>query len=155
MIFRSGFHAHKFGKSSDLVYNQLTTEHPLDLGRYLVANCFTSGYPNRTSGMTFDEISRRLSAPSASFFIVASLISCVSTSIGMSEYIYGSDIILTTSILVFRLQPNARSCWMQPRRLKIDGCKMNRFSVLFDQAKRKKRCAIQLLLQQRIFNSPG
>ena len=36
---------------------------------------------------------------------------------------------------------------MLPRRLKTDGSKMNRFIVLFDQAKRKKRCAIQLLLQ--------
>lgn len=29
-----------FGKTSDLVYSKLTTEHPIDLTRYQVANCF-------------------------------------------------------------------------------------------------------------------
>ena len=35
-----GFNAIKFGKTSPLVYDQLTTEHPIDLCRYQVANCF-------------------------------------------------------------------------------------------------------------------
>jgi class I fructose-bisphosphate aldolase len=30
----------KFGKTHDLVYTQLTTDHPIDLTRYQVANCF-------------------------------------------------------------------------------------------------------------------
>jgi class I fructose-bisphosphate aldolase len=29
-----------FGKTSDLVYNKFTTEHPIDLTRYQVANCY-------------------------------------------------------------------------------------------------------------------
>jgi class I fructose-bisphosphate aldolase len=29
-----------YGKTSDLVYNKLTTEHPIDLTRYQVANCY-------------------------------------------------------------------------------------------------------------------
>ena len=35
-----GFNAINFGKTSPLVYDQLTTEHPIDLCRYQVANCF-------------------------------------------------------------------------------------------------------------------
>ena len=35
-----GFNAIKFAKTSPLVYDQLTTEHPIDLCRYQVANCF-------------------------------------------------------------------------------------------------------------------
>jgi len=30
----------KFGKTSDLVYSQLTTDHPIDLTRYQVVNCY-------------------------------------------------------------------------------------------------------------------
>jgi class I fructose-bisphosphate aldolase len=30
----------KFGKTSDLVYSQLTTDHPIDLTRYQVLNCY-------------------------------------------------------------------------------------------------------------------
>ena len=35
-----GFNALKFGKTSPLVYSQLTTDHPIDLVRYQVANCY-------------------------------------------------------------------------------------------------------------------
>ena len=35
-----GYSATKHGKTSPLVYNQLTTDHPIDLTRYQVANCF-------------------------------------------------------------------------------------------------------------------
>ncbi len=35
-----GFSALKFGKTSPLVYDQLTTDHPIDLCRYQVANCY-------------------------------------------------------------------------------------------------------------------
>ena len=35
-----GFYALKFGKTSDKVYSQLTSDHPIDLTRYQVANCF-------------------------------------------------------------------------------------------------------------------
>jgi class I fructose-bisphosphate aldolase len=35
-----GYKALKFGKTSSLVYEKLTTEHPIDLCRYQVANCF-------------------------------------------------------------------------------------------------------------------
>ena len=35
-----GYVALKFGKTSPLVYEQLTTEHPIDLCRYQVANCY-------------------------------------------------------------------------------------------------------------------
>jgi class I fructose-bisphosphate aldolase len=35
-----GFNAIKFGKTSPLVYEQLTTDHPIDLCRYQVANCY-------------------------------------------------------------------------------------------------------------------
>jgi class I fructose-bisphosphate aldolase len=35
-----GFNALKFGKTSDKVYSQLTSDHPIDLTRYQVANCF-------------------------------------------------------------------------------------------------------------------
>lgn len=34
-----GFNAVKFGKTSPLVYEQLTSDHPIDLCRYQVANC--------------------------------------------------------------------------------------------------------------------
>jgi class I fructose-bisphosphate aldolase len=35
-----GYNALKFGKTSPLVYENLTTNHPIDLCRYQVANCF-------------------------------------------------------------------------------------------------------------------
>ncbi|MFZ1729118.1 MAG: class I fructose-bisphosphate aldolase [Bacteroidota bacterium] len=35
-----GYNAIKFGKTSKLVYSQLTTDHPIDLTRYQVANCY-------------------------------------------------------------------------------------------------------------------
>lgn len=35
-----GFNATKHGKTSPLVYSQLTTDHPIDLTRYQVANCY-------------------------------------------------------------------------------------------------------------------
>lgn len=35
-----GYTAIKFGKTSDKVYSELTTDHPIDLCRYQVANCY-------------------------------------------------------------------------------------------------------------------
>ncbi|MFC1757821.1 class I fructose-bisphosphate aldolase [Planctomycetota bacterium] len=35
-----GYNAIKFGKTSPLVYENLTTDHPIDLCRYQVANCY-------------------------------------------------------------------------------------------------------------------
>jgi len=35
-----GYNALKFGKTSPLVYDQLTSDHPIDLCRYQVANCY-------------------------------------------------------------------------------------------------------------------
>ncbi len=35
-----GYPAVKFGKTHDLVYSELTTDHPIDLTRYQVANCY-------------------------------------------------------------------------------------------------------------------
>lgn len=35
-----GYHALKFGKTHEKVYTTLTTEHPIDLCRYQVANCY-------------------------------------------------------------------------------------------------------------------
>jgi class I fructose-bisphosphate aldolase len=35
-----GYTALKFGKTSPLVYSELTTDHPIDLVRYQVANCY-------------------------------------------------------------------------------------------------------------------
>lgn len=35
-----GYKALKFGKTSDKVYSELTTDHPVDLVRYQVANCY-------------------------------------------------------------------------------------------------------------------
>ncbi|MDE0267552.1 MAG: class I fructose-bisphosphate aldolase [Acidimicrobiaceae bacterium] len=35
-----GYRAIAFGKTHDLVYNQLTSDHPIDLCRYQVANCY-------------------------------------------------------------------------------------------------------------------
>ncbi len=35
-----GYNAVNFGKTSPLVYSQLTTDHPIDLTRYQIANCY-------------------------------------------------------------------------------------------------------------------
>jgi class I fructose-bisphosphate aldolase len=35
-----GYTALKFGKTSPLVYSKLTTDHPIDLTRYQVINCY-------------------------------------------------------------------------------------------------------------------
>ena len=35
-----GYNATKHGKTSPLVYSELTTDHPIDLTRYQVANCY-------------------------------------------------------------------------------------------------------------------
>ncbi|MCG8125168.1 MAG: fructose-bisphosphate aldolase, partial [Candidatus Thiodiazotropha taylori] len=35
-----GYQAVKFGKTHDKVYSELTSEHPIDLVRYQVANCY-------------------------------------------------------------------------------------------------------------------
>ena len=35
-----GYNALNFGKTSKLVYSQLTTDNPIDLTRYQVANCY-------------------------------------------------------------------------------------------------------------------
>jgi class I fructose-bisphosphate aldolase len=35
-----GFNALKFGKTNPKVYSELTTDHPIDLVRYQVANCY-------------------------------------------------------------------------------------------------------------------
>src|SRR4029077_11890777 len=35
-----GYTALKFGKTSELVYSKLTTDHPIDLARYQVVNCY-------------------------------------------------------------------------------------------------------------------
>jgi len=35
-----GYNAIKFGKTSPIVYEKLTTDHPIDLTRYQVANCY-------------------------------------------------------------------------------------------------------------------
>lgn len=39
-INNGGFNALKFGKTSPKVYDGLTTDHPVDLARYQVANCY-------------------------------------------------------------------------------------------------------------------
>ena len=35
-----GYNALKFGKTHPKVYSELTTDHPIDLVRYQVANCY-------------------------------------------------------------------------------------------------------------------
>jgi fructose-bisphosphate aldolase, class I len=39
-IGNDGYRAIKFGKTHDKVYSELTTDHPIDLVRYQVANCY-------------------------------------------------------------------------------------------------------------------
>lgn len=45
-----GFRALKFGKTDSLVYEKLTSEHPIDLTRYQVANCYMGRVPLINSG---------------------------------------------------------------------------------------------------------
>ena len=39
-VNNGGFKALKFGKTHDKVYTELTTDHPIDLTRYQVVNCY-------------------------------------------------------------------------------------------------------------------
>ncbi len=39
-VNNGGYNAVKFGKTSSIVYDKLTTDHPIDLTRYQVANCY-------------------------------------------------------------------------------------------------------------------
>jgi len=45
-----GFEVVKFGKTSPLVYSELTTDNPIDLTRYQVLNCFAGRVPLINSG---------------------------------------------------------------------------------------------------------
>lgn len=45
-----GFNAIKVGKTSPLVYSELTTDHPIDLTRYQLANCYMGRAPLINSG---------------------------------------------------------------------------------------------------------
>jgi class I fructose-bisphosphate aldolase len=45
-----GYKATKHGKTSDLVYTKLTTDHPIDLCRYQLANCYMGKIPLINSG---------------------------------------------------------------------------------------------------------
>jgi len=45
-----GYKATQHGKTSELVYTQLTTDHPIDLCRYQVANCYMGKIPLINSG---------------------------------------------------------------------------------------------------------
>jgi fructose-bisphosphate aldolase, class I len=45
-----GYNALKFGKTHKKVYSDLTTDHPIDLTRYQVANCFMGRAPLINSG---------------------------------------------------------------------------------------------------------
>lgn len=45
-----GFNALKFGKTHKLVYEKLTSEHPIDLTRYQVVNCYMGRIPLINSG---------------------------------------------------------------------------------------------------------
>ena len=46
----NGFTEINFGKSSPLMYDKLTSEHPIDLTRYQVANCYMGKIPMINSG---------------------------------------------------------------------------------------------------------
>lgn len=46
----NGFTALDFGKTHPLVYDKLTSEHPVDLTRYQVANCYMGRIPLINSG---------------------------------------------------------------------------------------------------------
>ena len=45
-----GYNALKFGKTHPKVYDELTTDHPIDLTRYQVANCYMGRIPMINSG---------------------------------------------------------------------------------------------------------
>lgn len=45
-----GYEVLKFGKTHPLVYEKLTSEHPIDLARYQVANCYLGRIPLINSG---------------------------------------------------------------------------------------------------------
>jgi class I fructose-bisphosphate aldolase len=45
-----GYNALKFGKTSKEVYEKLTTDHPIDLTRYQVLNCYNGRIPLINSG---------------------------------------------------------------------------------------------------------
>jgi fructose-bisphosphate aldolase, class I len=45
-----GYNAIKVGKTSPLVYSELTTDHPIDLTRYQLANCYMGRAPLINSG---------------------------------------------------------------------------------------------------------
>ena len=45
-----GYNALKFGKTDPLVYSQLTTDHPIDLTRWQVVNCYAGRIPMINSG---------------------------------------------------------------------------------------------------------
>ncbi|HEV1997618.1 MAG TPA: fructose-bisphosphate aldolase, partial [Candidatus Dormibacteraeota bacterium] len=45
-----GFTALKFGKTAPAMYSKLTTDHPIDLCRYQVLNCFAGRVPLINSG---------------------------------------------------------------------------------------------------------
>ncbi|UCD53669.1 MAG: class I fructose-bisphosphate aldolase [Phycisphaerales bacterium] len=45
-----GFTALKFGKTDDRVYRQLSSDHPIDLTRYQVVNCYMGQAPLMNSG---------------------------------------------------------------------------------------------------------
>jgi fructose-bisphosphate aldolase, class I len=45
-----GYNALKFGKTDPLVYDQLTTDHPIDLTRWQVVNCYAGRIPLINSG---------------------------------------------------------------------------------------------------------
>jgi class I fructose-bisphosphate aldolase len=45
-----GYNAVKFGKTDPAVYSKLTTDHPIDLTRYQVANCYMGRSPLINSG---------------------------------------------------------------------------------------------------------
>jgi fructose-bisphosphate aldolase, class I len=45
-----GFNAIKFGKTSPLVYDKLSSDHPIDLTRYQVLNCYSGRIPLINSG---------------------------------------------------------------------------------------------------------
>jgi class I fructose-bisphosphate aldolase len=45
-----GYNALKFGKTDPLVYDKLTTDHPIDLARWQVVNCYAGRIPLINSG---------------------------------------------------------------------------------------------------------
>ncbi len=48
--YNGGYNALKFGKTSKEVYEKLTTDHPIDLTRYQVLNCYSGRIPLINSG---------------------------------------------------------------------------------------------------------